>query len=378
MDDKFVKSMVGRESSHIAGFIAIHADAAFLNGAGTGSGEDKNVTTVKRYFRGKTIPYVSSQAFRRWWRNTAVQNSGWEASPLEVALRNAKGNPSKIATRLDPIIHAEDDIFGYMFALKEEEQKKLKKLRKEGKIEDKTIKLEREGLPIIPIRRTSPLRTNLLRGVPELTYMARDEGYVHLKDDNPLPYTTQFYSADMISSFGLDLYRLGVFEKQGKAFVELNPDLKAKHKDKVEEKLHPYQKNGEIVVMKDLIAVQNKRAVELIKALTTLSGGAKMAQFGTDVTPRLFVLAGMSRPLMIFDDLLREDGGKPSLNVPLLKELIADFGPYIKTKVYIGLRESYLANQDEVRQLHETTEGNVKIFVGTPQSIVDEFETELK
>ena len=50
--------------THIAGTFVIHADASFLNGAGLGDGEDRNVTIPKTLRDDKySVPYVSSQAW---------------------------------------------------------------------------------------------------------------------------------------------------------------------------------------------------------------------------------------------------------------------------------------------------------------------------
>ena len=358
MENRFIAKLINREVTHVAGFFAIHGDGAFLNGAGiSAAAEDKNFMRVKSYWKNQKIPYVSSQAWRRWLRNTAVELNGWTPSPLVAVLRNQKGNTSKIATNLDPIDCPEDDIFGYMYA--------------SGK--SKSDVALRPDLPDEQLVRPSPLRTSILRGVPELTFVSSDEGYVHLPDDQPLPYKTEFSSGEFIATFSLDVYRLGVFEKKGKINQELNPKLLEKYKSLLEEHAHPLYKEGNVIIMKNVKEIQNQRTLELLRALATLSGGAKMAQFGIDVSPRLLILAGMTRGNMIFDDLLAEDEGYPSLNLTLLKELIEDYAEFIKTPVLIGVREGYLKNQDEVRALHDQEVSGVKILVYTPRQAVEEF-----
>ncbi len=362
MENRFIADIIGRNVTHVTGFFSIHGDGAFLNGFGiSNTAEDKNFTRLKYYWKNQKIPYVSSQAWRRWLRNNAVQVNGWEPSPLVAVLRNEKGNTSKIATNLDPIRCPEDDIFGYMFT--------------SGK-KEKEIQL-REDLPEVQLVRTSPLRSSLLRAVPELTVTAVDESFVHLPDDEPLAYKTEFSSGEFVATFSLDVYRLGVFEKKGNKQQELNPKLIEKYGDLLIKKEHPLYKEGNLVLMKNVTAVQNQRTIELLKALVTLTGGAKMAQFGVDVSPKLLVLAGMTHGNMLFDDLLTSQDGKPALNIALLKEVIEDFAEFIKTPVFIGIRESYLTNQEEVRALHNTEINGIKIIVGTPKNIVEDFEKEL-
>lgn len=360
VENKEIAKIVGRDVTHVTGFFSIHADGSFLNGAGLGSGEDRNVTVVKSYWRDRKVPYVSSQAWRRWLRNTMIQKTGWPASILEAVMRNEKGNTSKIATKLDPIQYPEDDLFGYMYA-----SGKSKK--------DTTL---RDDLPDEQLIRTSPFRSSILRGVPELTRMAHDEGYVHLPDDSPIPYKTEFYSGELVALFGLDLYRLGIFEKKGKISQELDPKKLEKHKDKVDIIDHPiFGSRGSIVKVKDLISHQNKRAEGLLQALSVLDGGAKMTQFGTDLTPKLLILVGMSSGNLIFDDLLGEEEGKPSLKIPLFKELLKDYSSKIKTSVYIGLRSGYLGNEEEVKVIKVD---GIDIVISTPIKIVEKFCEELK
>ena len=67
--------------THVAGTFLIYADASFLNGAGLGDGENRNVTVPKTLRDLKNeVPYVSSQAWKRWLRNTLIEETGWPAS----------------------------------------------------------------------------------------------------------------------------------------------------------------------------------------------------------------------------------------------------------------------------------------------------------
>src|SRR5205085_9682177 len=109
-----------RKLTHITGTFLIQAEGAFLNGAGLDTGEDKNAVIPKTFADGRNrVPYVSSQAWRRWLRLTFQQENPQEpAAELRALSFNARGNPDKIGTDMDPIKFAEDDIFGYMRAEK--------------------------------------------------------------------------------------------------------------------------------------------------------------------------------------------------------------------------------------------------------------------
>ena len=114
-------SIKEKNLSHVAGTFLIQADGAFLNGAGLDrTREDRNTTVPKWYGDGvgNRVPYVSAQAWRRWLRNTLIEETGWPASELRAIDLSERGTTNKIATELDPVDFAEDDIFGYMRAAK--------------------------------------------------------------------------------------------------------------------------------------------------------------------------------------------------------------------------------------------------------------------
>lgn len=355
--NKTIKSIVDRQTTHLAGVFSISADGSFLNGAGLGSGEDKNKSIVKYYWRDKKIPYISSQAWRRWLRNTLIDNTNWPQSNLEAIEWNQKGNTSKIAGQLDPIEYPEDDIFGYMYA----SPKKTK---------EKDERLRRDRLPTEQLVRSSPFKSSLLRGVPDLIIVAEDDGYVHLPDDTPLPYTTQFYSGELQALFGLEVYRLGVFERKGKTNQELDPFLLDVYSDKLSIHDHPIYKDGSIAIRNDLITYQNELTSALVKSIARLNGGSKLAQFATDVAPKLLILAGLNAPHLLFDNLLISKEGKPALHLEALKEIVSDYDSNFTTPLFIGIRSGYLVNEDEIRALDSIK--SVKVVVGTPISVAEE------
>lgn len=63
--------MDGKSLTHVVGTFLIHAEGAFLNGAGLGAGADRNMTVPKTLsdFRDR-VPYVSAQAWKHWLRET--------------------------------------------------------------------------------------------------------------------------------------------------------------------------------------------------------------------------------------------------------------------------------------------------------------------
>jgi CRISPR/Cas system-associated protein Cas7 (RAMP superfamily) len=113
--------MADNQVTHVAGTFLIQADGAFLNGAGIDTRrEDQNTTIPKTYHDGlgNRVPYVSAQAWRRWLRNTLIEETDWKASQLRAIGLSDKGTTNKIAGELNPVEFPEDDIFGYMRATK--------------------------------------------------------------------------------------------------------------------------------------------------------------------------------------------------------------------------------------------------------------------
>jgi len=124
-----------------------------------------------------------------------------------------------------------------------------------------------------------------------------DEAFVHLKEGTPLPYSTKFYSTHLEGFFNLEYYRLCVYDNIG-SHQELSSELVAKHKDLLNEsalggKFKRYE-------LKNSAQVRKANAAGLLKGLAFLRGGAKQAAFGSDVSPKVLILAGLESANPIF------------------------------------------------------------------------------
>ena len=194
--------------TYITGTFLIQAEGAFLNGAGLDTGEDKNAVIPKTFSDGRNrVPYVSAQAWRRWLRSTFHDEYPDEpAAEIKVLQRNPKGNPSKIGTEMNPIVYAEDDIFGYMRA--EQGQGRTKEADADDLGEDDEVaELETSTEPAPgkgkaksktektkAVMRPSPFSSSILKSLRVNGWQGDDEGFVHLKTGTPLPYKTRFYN----------------------------------------------------------------------------------------------------------------------------------------------------------------------------------------
>ena len=337
--------------NNITGALLIDATAAFLNGAGLGSGEDKN-KVIPKTFREKVnnryeeVPYVSAQSWRRWLRNTVNEENSWSPSILKGIKESEKGSTSKIATELNPIEFPEDDLFGYMKSGGSEAGEDGTKVKAES------------------IQRTSPFKTSILKGIRNMRAMNNDEAFVHLKEGTPLPYSTRFYSTQLEGFFNLEYYRLGVYDNLG-SHQELSKDLVDKFKNWFNEiSLHGKFKRYEL---KEAEAVRKKHASGLLKGLAFLRGGAKQAAFGCDVSPKVLILAGMESANPVFNNLFIGSGEKPSLNVAALKQIAEDYKEKLASPIYIGIRTGYLQNEDEIKSMGDG------FVIDSPIGIVNQF-----
>lgn len=332
--------------NNIAGSLLIDARAAFLNGAGLGNGEDRNLVIPKTFFelvngKREKVPYVSAQAWRRWLRNTTNEENGWSPSELEaIGKSEGKGSTNKIATKLNPLDFPEDDLFGYMRSGTNKEES---------------------------VQRTSPMKTSILKGIPGMRMLNTDEAFVHLKEGTPLPYSTQFYSAHLEGFFLLEYYRLGVYDNLGSR-VELESSLVEQNTGRLDsQKLY---KNYLRYVRKDAEISRKKNAAGLLRGLAMLRGGAKMAAFGADVSPKVLLLAGMECANPVFNDLFEGKREKPELKINCLQEIRNDYDSKLATPIYVGIRTGYLQNEDAVRELEK-----VGFVIDTPLGIVQKFIT---
>lgn len=347
--------------THITGTFLIQAEGAFLNGAGLDSGEDRNAVIPKTYTdineRGQRtrVPYVSAQAWRRWLRLTFQEENPTEpGTELRALSFNARGNPDKIGTEMNPINFAEDDIFGYMRAEKGQGRVKEESASDEG-IEEvveeavdaptgkgKKAKTEKTK----SVMRPSPFISSILRSLRKDGWQGDDEGFVHLKTGSPLPYKTKFYNTQLQGVFGLNYARLGVFRNDGDR-IELDENL-----------VKQYLNDGSLRVQNDSTNIyevtknkRRERATMILRALAVLRGGAKQAQFGTDIAPKAIIIAGLNCGNLIFNDLFEEKNGEPVIKLDALKQTLDDYRRRIVTPIFIGVRDGYLqtANESELK-----------------------------
>ena len=368
--------------THIAGTFLIQAEGAFLNGAGLDTGEDRNAVIPKTYWdideKGLRIrvPYVSAQAWRRWLRlSFQEENPNEPAAELKELGKSAKGTTNKIGTEMNPIVYAEDDVFGYMRA--EQGQGKSKEVDAAADPDNPDADAEtsddskKKTEKTKAVMRPSPFVSSILKSIrKDAAVLSDDEGFVHLKEGSPLPYKTKFYNTQLQGIFGLNYARLGVFRNDGDR-IELDQNLAQKYLANGTIR----QQNGKEGIFEVADNKRRERATMILKALAILRGSAKQAQFGTDVSPKVIVVAGLNCGNLIFNDIFTEKEGKPVIKIDCLKQILADFKDRLATPVYIGFRKGFLHPQNEAEL--ENLRNGVPVELSSPIEAINKLTEQL-
>lgn len=367
--------------THIVGTFLIQAEGAFLNGGGLAKGEYGNTTATKTFidFKDK-VPYVSSQAWKRWLRNTfQEENQDLPHAELKQIGTSRKETTNKIGTEMNPVKFPEDDIFGFM-RTREGQGKTVEKDETEEKDDESEAeqKEDRQGKKVITksVMRPAPFASSILTSLRKSGWQGLDKAYVHLQEGTPQPYNTEFYNTQLQGIFGLNYLRLGVFRNEGDR-IELD-----------EKYAEEYMKNGTIKIVKETPVgkyyemVNNprkERATAILKSLAVMRGGAKQAQFATDVTPKAVILSGLNCGNLIFNDLFEDNKNGPIIKLKTLNEIIEDYKNRIVTKIFIGIRDGYLSgnNEQEVRLLHGRKIGNIEVVVTSPVDAINQMAEKL-
>jgi len=324
-------------SNNVIGLMLIDAPHSALNNAGSDSGDrTDNIVRVKTIQKGiNRYPYVSGQALRYWLRETLENKFDWKMSPIS--------RDKKIAfTDANPIEYPDDDVFGYMRALK----------KKDGGTVTRISPFKNS--PLVSVVGQNP--TN------DFGVMARHE------EGDPVPYEHEFYSTILKGIFSIDLGTIGVFNESEKTgYRNMYPKLV----EMAEEKGLTHEDDSWI--MDD--ETRTKRAQDIINALPYLYGGAKNTSHLTDVTPKILVLAVIDGGNHIFMNIVREEKGETVFDLEALDEVINEYSDIIKTDVYIGLREGFLKDtQDKIREYAKDKDN---IIVGTIKETTDKFSEEI-
>jgi len=280
------------------------------------------VTVMKKVEKpdGKTYPYISGQALRRYLRDTMRDME--EAKDRFSPLKETQDPKAPILTEGNPKKWIDDDIFGFMRATKEETKK-----------------------------RESPLR--VAPAVGQYPYTGdRDLGTLtktEAADKFPSMYETEITSNVYRTTWLLELDRVGrwkEYEISGKEKAgELSPDER------------------------------RERATLPFKALKYLWGGGRRTRLLVDITPQFLIYARMDKKVPIFLNNLTTTyrGGGNQLDVERLQQILKEYEENV-LRLILGVRKGFLANEDGLARLSFREEA---VKVQTVSDALDEIEHDL-
>lgn len=325
-------------SKNILGFVLIDAPHSALNNAVQDAGaRTENEVVVKVIRKGRSVyPYVSAQAWRYWWRQTLVDKCGWINSPV---IRE-----TKIAfTNANPFEYPDDDVFGYMRAVKKAEGGTLTRL--------------------------SPLKCSPLVSVVDHTPID-DFGVMSRHEGDPVPFEHQFYSTIMKGIFSLDISNIGVFYDTARTGHKNLDETYVKKSEIVAsiQKAGSNKVNGAWNLPK---SVKVQRTSDTISALPYIYSTTKATGHLTDVTPKFIILAVIDGGNHLFMNITNDSYDKPVINISALNQVLADYKDSILSDVYIGRQEGFVDNiADDLKTV--LVKGKT-VHISSPKKAVEDF-----
>ncbi|UQA90756.1 type I-B CRISPR-associated protein Cas7/Cst2/DevR [Streptomyces halobius] len=309
-----------------------------------GEGED-NVGKVKSMRVGRdTYPYISAQAFRRWLRDSLPA-----VEPRSTVTRSGKGQNQQAYTAGRPDQFLDDDLFGYMVAV-----------RKESFQRD-TVLATGTLVSVVPQRPALDFGT-----------MSRD----FPAGEHPVIHQHELYSSVLAGDVLLDLPRAGVFETDGSGLrVALSPTAA---KEAVDAGAEQVVFRGTAALRLPL-AERRRRVALLLRTLAALRGGAKQALHYGDRTPAMLVLAPLKGGINPFTRVLGARDGKPEFSSDVLREELDAWADELDGPVRIGWAPGFLGDRRERarRELEDLIKAG-KAILDHPRSILTDLAKEIE
>jgi len=354
------------------GFVLIDVDVVALNNAGknTQSNNDNAIATKSIRKNGRSYVYVSGQAWRYWWREALQKNAGWDLSPIT--------RDGKIAfTNADPFKFPDDDVFGYMRAAKDalldENGEQVKDAR--GNIKMTNVTVTR----ISPLKNSAIISAASVRPEQNWSSMARQEG-------DAVPYEKQEYCAIMKGMFSLDLSMVGTFSNYDRTgFKNLSIFLQEEAEKNGAEKIDdPFVLDGKGNPKKLIRLAQNirqKRSIDTIQALKTISGGAMQTNNMGDVTPKFIILATTTTGNHPFSHIIGSKGQRDEevvFNFEGLVEVLKDYKDTFDGSVFIGRRSGFMDEVAVELESLKTMAGIPAVLILSVNEAIDQYCKQMK
>lgn len=292
----------------LVGKVVLDIDAGAPN---NGRGVD-NVAKVKVLRVGRDIyPYVSAQAFRRWLRDTVAT-----AEPESPVTRSGTGAKQQAYSAGRPDQFLDDDIFGYMVAVKGG-----------GSTQRDTVLATGTLVSVTPQRPDSDFGT-MSRGFPA--------------GANPVIHEHEHYTADLAGDLLLDVPRVGVFETDGSGLKVNLAGAAIGEATAAGAEVLSFRGNSALRLS---IGERRRRTASLFRALASLRGGAKQSAHYGDRTPALVLLAPLKGGVNPFTRVVAARDGRTYVDTGVLREELNAWADEIDGTVLIGWAPGFLGDQ---------------------------------
>ena len=305
---------------------------------------DSNLAKVKSMRVGRDeYPYVSAQAFRRWIRDSLPPSE--KPSPVT---RSGSGQRQQAYTSGRPDEHLDDDLFGYMVAVKKEKD------QPSGTCQRDTVLATGTLVAVVPHR-------------PHEDFGTMSRGFA--AGENPVIHSHQFYTADLAGDVLLDLPRVGTFEIDGSG-MKIALTKQAQQEARERHGAQPVTLRG-ISSLRLPLPERRRRVAVLLRTLAELRGGAKQALHYGDRAPALVLLAPMKGGVNPFTRVLRAKDGQTVFRADVLREEMSAWADELDGRVLLGWAPGFLGDQRDkiTAELSDLIEAD-KLRIGHPRAIL--------
>ncbi|MCK9872561.1 type I-B CRISPR-associated protein Cas7/Cst2/DevR [Nocardiopsis dassonvillei] len=328
--------------TYLVGKIALDITAGAPN---NGRGEN-NVATVKYLTvgRGERVPYISAQAFRRWWRDSLPATE--KRSPVT---RSGTGRKQQAYTAGRPDLHLDDDLFGYMVATKQ------------GNYQRDTV-LATGTLVSLASKRISSDFGTMSRGFPA--------------DADPVIHEHEHYTAEMAGDVLLDLPRVGTFEQDGGGLRKALSSAAAQ--EAVTAGAAEYVLRG-VGSLRLPIEERRRRVAVLLRTLAQVQGGASRALHYGDRAPSFVLLAPLKGGNNPFTRVLATGPQGVFFDVAVFSEELQAWADELDGPVHIGWAPGFLgAQREQVRDdlAEHITAG--RVVIDHPRTVLGALAKEIE
>lgn len=293
--------------TYLAGKVALDITAGAPN---NGEGQN-NVGVVKQLRVGRDVhPYVSAQAFRRWIRDSLPASE--RRSPVTA---EGKGPRQQAYTDGRPDLYLDDDLFGYMVAVKK------------GNFQRDTVFATGTLISVAPRRPTQDFGT-MSRGFPP--------------DAHPVIHQHELYSAELAGDVLLDLPRVGTFEQEGGGL---------RRALSVEAETAAMAAGAEKVTFRDVASIQlplaerTRRVAVLLRTLGEVRGGAQKALHYGDRSPAFVLLAPVKGGNNPFTRVFAAKDGRVGFDEDTFAAELEAWADELDGAVRIGWAPGFLGDQ---------------------------------